>query len=51
VPDWADVVIQTKLLAGTAALLNEVVPVPVVVFVTVIPDVTTSVPDPLMSVP
>ena len=45
-PVTADVVIQTKLLAGIAALLNVVVRSPVVVLVTVSPPVTSSVPVP-----
>jgi hypothetical protein len=45
------VVSQTKLLDGTVALLKLVVLSPVVVLFTVMPDVTTSVPDALVSVP
>jgi hypothetical protein len=51
VPDTADVVIHTKLPAVIVPLLKEVVDNPVVVLVTVIPEVTTSVPAPLKSEP
>jgi hypothetical protein len=51
VPLSALVVSQIKLFAGTVGLLKEVVLRPVVVFVQVIPEVTTSVPAAEISVP
>lgn len=51
VPVKALVVNHTNRSAGIDALLNDVVLKPVVVFVTVVPLVTTSVPAALTSVP
>lgn len=50
-PEVAEVVSQTKLLAATVALLKLVVLRPVLVLVTVMPLVTTSVPVADVSVP